>query len=90
MLRAFGHTSFVTRVSFGITTFPSTLISSAKVWFNKRSNKIYNPNKKSEKITLIGNDQDVEVKRLTIPDVYAAVSYIGITDYFQRTLSLQQ
>ncbi len=37
--------------------------------------KIYNPNKKSEKITLIGNDQDVEVKRLTIPDVYAAVSY---------------
>jgi len=37
--------------------------------------KIYNPNKKSEKITLIGNDQTVEVKRLTIPDVYAAVSY---------------
>ncbi len=37
--------------------------------------KIYNPNKKSEKIILIGNDQDVEVKRLTIPDVYAAVSY---------------
>ena len=37
--------------------------------------KIYNPNKKSEKITLIGNDQSVEVKRLTIPDVYAAVSY---------------
>ena len=37
--------------------------------------KIYNPNKKSEKITIIGNDQDVEVKRLTIPDVYASVSY---------------
>ncbi len=37
--------------------------------------KIYNPSKKSEKITLIGNDQDVEVKRLTIPDIYASVSY---------------
>jgi len=37
--------------------------------------KIYNPNKKSEKITIIGNDQEIEVKRLTIPDVYASVSY---------------
>jgi DNA-directed RNA polymerase, beta subunit len=37
--------------------------------------KIYNPNKKSEKLTLIGNDQTVDIKRLTIPDVYAAVSY---------------
>ena len=37
--------------------------------------KIYNPNKKSEKITIIGTDQEVEVKRLTIPDVYASVSY---------------
>ena len=36
---------------------------------------IYNPNNKKEKITLIGNDQTLEVKRLTIPDVYAAVSY---------------
>ncbi len=37
--------------------------------------KIYNPSKKSEKLTLIGNDQTLEIKRLTIPDVYAAVSY---------------
>ena len=37
--------------------------------------KIYNPNNKKEKITVIGNDQTLEVKRLTISDVYAAVSY---------------
>ena len=49
--------------------------------------KVYNPNKKSEKITLIGNDQSIDVKRLTISDVYASVSYylnlldgIGNTD----------
>ena len=28
-----------------------------------------------EKITIIGNDQTLDVKRLTIPDFYAAVSY---------------
>ena len=37
--------------------------------------KIYNPNNKKQKITLIGNDQSIEVKRLTISDVYASVSY---------------
>jgi len=37
--------------------------------------KIYNPNKKGEVITLIGNDQTLDVKRLTIPDVYASISY---------------
>ena len=37
--------------------------------------KIYNPNNKKEKITVIGNDQTLEVKRLTIPDFYASVSY---------------
>ncbi len=37
--------------------------------------KIYNPNNKKEKITVIGNDQTLEVKRLTISDIYAAVSY---------------
>ena len=37
--------------------------------------KIYNPNNKKEIITVIGNDQTLEVKRLTISDVYAAVSY---------------
>lgn len=36
---------------------------------------IYNPNNKKEKIPVIGNDQSIEVKRLTISDVYAAVSY---------------
>ena len=37
--------------------------------------KIYNPTNKKEKITVIGNDQTLEVKRLTIPDFYASVSY---------------
>ena len=37
--------------------------------------KIYAPNNKKEKITVIGNDQTLEVKRLTIPDFYASVSY---------------
>ena len=37
--------------------------------------KIYNPNNKKEKLTIIGNDQTLDVKRLTISDVYASVSY---------------
>ena len=37
--------------------------------------KIYNPNNKKETFTLIGNDQTIDVKRLTISDVYASVSY---------------
>ena len=37
--------------------------------------KIYNPNNKKEIFTLIGNDQSLTVKRLTISDVYASVSY---------------
>ena len=37
--------------------------------------KIYNPENKKEVYTLIGNDQTLTTKRLTISDVYAAVSY---------------
>lgn len=38
--------------------------------------KIYDPSSdKKSVITLIGNDQNTEVKRLTIPDLYASVSY---------------
>ncbi len=37
--------------------------------------KIVNPNNKKEKLSVIGNDQSIEVKRLTISDVYASVSY---------------
>ena len=37
--------------------------------------KIYNPSNPKEKISVIGNDQEIEVKRLTISDVYASVSY---------------
>ena len=37
--------------------------------------KIYNPSNPKEKISIIGNDQTIEVKRLTISDLYAAVSY---------------
>ncbi len=44
--------------------------------FNKiQTIKVYAPDDKKEVITLIGNDQSIEVKRLTIPDVYASVSY---------------
>ncbi|MDD6264411.1 MAG: DNA-directed RNA polymerase subunit beta [bacterium] len=37
--------------------------------------KIVNPNDKKNKIDVIGNDQSIDVKRLTISDVYASVSY---------------
>ena len=37
--------------------------------------KIYNPNNKKEKINLVGNDQTIDIKRLTISDIYASVSY---------------
>jgi len=36
---------------------------------------IYNPSNPKEKITIIGNDQTIDVKRLTISDIYASVSY---------------
>ena len=37
--------------------------------------KIVDPSDKKKKIIVIGNDQDISEKRLTISDVYAAVSY---------------
>ena len=37
--------------------------------------KIVNPNDKKKKIDVIGNDQSIDVKRLTISDAYASVSY---------------
>ncbi|MDD3241159.1 MAG: DNA-directed RNA polymerase subunit beta [Bacilli bacterium] len=37
--------------------------------------KVYNPTNKKEKISVIGNDQTIDVKRLTISDVFASVSY---------------
>ncbi|MDD6245187.1 MAG: DNA-directed RNA polymerase subunit beta, partial [bacterium] len=37
--------------------------------------KIVNPEDKKKTLTVIGNDQTLEVKRLTISDVYASVSY---------------
>ena len=37
--------------------------------------KIYDPNNKKNKLIVIGNDYNIEVKRLTISDVYASVSY---------------
>ena len=42
---------------------------------NVQTVKIYNPNDKKEKLIVIGNDYNIDVKRLTISDVYAAVSY---------------
>jgi len=37
--------------------------------------KIVDPSDKKKKLIVIGNDQDIDVKRLTISDVYASVSY---------------
>ena len=37
--------------------------------------KIYNPYNEEEIITLIGTDPSVDVLRLTVPDLYASVSY---------------
>ncbi|MBQ8131706.1 MAG: DNA-directed RNA polymerase subunit beta, partial [Bacilli bacterium] len=37
--------------------------------------KIYDPNEKKKTLKVIGNDQSIDVKRLTISDVYASVSY---------------
>ena len=37
--------------------------------------KIYDPNDKKKKIIVVGNDQSIDVKRLTVSDVYASVSY---------------
>ena len=37
--------------------------------------KIQDPADKRKTITLIGNDQSIDVKRLTISDVYASISY---------------
>ncbi|MCQ2976550.1 MAG: DNA-directed RNA polymerase subunit beta [archaeon] len=37
--------------------------------------KIYNPENKKEKLLVIGNDYNIDVKRLTISDFYASVSY---------------
>ena len=42
---------------------------------NVQTVKIYDPNNKKEKLIVIGNDYNIDVKRLTISDVYAAVSY---------------
>ena len=37
--------------------------------------KILDPNDKKKKLIVIGNDQAIDIKRLTISDVYASVSY---------------
>ena len=44
--------------------------------FNKvQEIMIVNPNNKKEKLIVLGNDQTIDEKRLTISDVYASVSY---------------
>ena len=42
---------------------------------NVQTITIYNPNNKKQKLIVIGNDYNIEVKRLTISDVYASVNY---------------
>ena len=42
---------------------------------NVQTIKIYDPNNKKNKLLVMGNDYNIDVKRLTISDVYAAVNY---------------
>ena len=42
---------------------------------NVQTVKVYSNNNPDKVITIIGNDQDIDAKRLTISDVYASVSY---------------
>ena len=42
---------------------------------NVQTVKIYDPSDKKNKLTIIGNDYNIDVKRLTISDVYASVNY---------------
>ena len=53
-----------------------TIINEELDEYNKiQTVKVYNKENPEETITLIGNDQSTDTKRLTIPDVYASVSY---------------
>ena len=42
---------------------------------NIQTIKIYDPSDKKKKLIVIGNDYNIDVKRLTISDVFASVSY---------------
>ena len=42
---------------------------------NVQTIKIYDPNDKKNKLIVMGNDYNIDVKRLTISDVYASVNY---------------
>ena len=58
---------------FGIT---ETTINEELDTFGKvQMIKIVDPSDKKKKLIVIGNDQSIDIKRLTISDVYAAVSY---------------
>jgi len=53
-----------------------TIINEELDEYNKiQTVKVYNKENSEEIITIIGNDQSIDTKRLTIPDVYASVSY---------------
>ena len=53
-----------------------TIVNEELDEYNKiQTVKVYNKENSEEIITLIGNDQSTDTKRLTIPDVYASVSY---------------
>ena len=58
---------------YGVT---EALVNEDLDTYNKvQTVKIYDPNDKKKKIVVIGNDQTIDAKRLTISDVYASVSY---------------
>ena len=58
---------------YGIT---EVLINDDLDLFNKvQTIRVFDPNDKKRTMLIIGNDQSIDVKRLTISDVYATVSY---------------
>ncbi len=59
----------------GYNLKPAKINEELDTYGNIQTIKIYNPNDKKEKLIVIGNDYNIDVKRLTISDVYASVSY---------------
>ncbi len=53
-----------------------TIINEELDQYNKiQEIKVYDPNDSEKIIKIIGNDQSIDVKRLTISDIYASISY---------------
>ena len=61
------------KAGYGVTE--STINEELDTFGKIQTIKIVDPSDKKKKLIVIGNDQDIDIKRLTISDVYASVSY---------------